>query len=129
MDSRGVGQKGEDLAEDYLRREKNFRILARNWREGPREIDLIAWDGPVMVVVEVKTRRRETPVPPRVAVNRAKKAALRKAVYAFLRTLRQRTRAVRFDVVEVLLEPLEGTDPVVRHYENISLFSVHFRPS
>ncbi len=50
-----VGRFGEQLAGDYLA-EACLTILERNWRCPEGEIDIIALDGSVLVVVEVKTR-------------------------------------------------------------------------
>ena len=54
-DHNDFGKKGEQIAVDYLRG-KGFRILETNWRRGRNEIDIIARDGKVLVVVEVKSR-------------------------------------------------------------------------
>ncbi|MCH8475702.1 MAG: YraN family protein [Opitutales bacterium] len=123
-----VGAKGESLAAEFLR-QKKIRVFARNWSDGRHELDLLAWEGEVLVVIEVKTRTKEGLVPARSAVDRQKKAAVRKGVYHFLRTLRHKPKAIRFDIVEVIQEPLDGEPgPVVRHYSHIPLFSKHFRP-
>ncbi|WP_017605423.1 YraN family protein [Nocardiopsis alkaliphila] len=52
-----LGRRGETLAARYLER-VGMWILARNWRapDGTGEIDIVAREGPVLVVVEVKTR-------------------------------------------------------------------------
>lgn len=120
-----TGRLGEEQAAEFLRREKGFHIVQRNWRAGKDEIDLLAWDGPVLVLIEVKTRQTESLVPARVAVNRDKKAALRRAFFQYVKTLATRPRAVRFDIVEVYLAV--GTPCPVRHYPNIPLFGKHFR--
>ena len=56
-----AGETGEQLAAAFLRRERGYRIVARNWRS-PRdrraEVDLVCRDGDVLVFVEVKTRCR-----------------------------------------------------------------------
>ena len=36
-----TGKWGEDLAADYLR-EKGYEIIERDWRDGHRDIDIIA---------------------------------------------------------------------------------------
>ena len=51
-----AGQRGEDLAAEHLER-LGFEILARNHRTRFGELDLVAFDGDVLVFVEVKTRR------------------------------------------------------------------------
>lgn len=55
-DRQAIGRYGEDLAAHELEK-LGFRIVDRNWRTGRGEIDLVAWDGDILVFVEVKTRR------------------------------------------------------------------------
>jgi len=50
-----IGQKGENLATDYLLK-NNFEILDRNYREGRIEIDIIAKKNKCLYFIEVKTR-------------------------------------------------------------------------
>ena len=80
-----AGDRGERLAAAWLRRERGFTIVARNWRS-PRdrrdEIDLVARDGEVMVFVEVKTRGADALVPGYYAVDDRKKRVLRRAAQA-----------------------------------------------
>lgn len=53
---RALGQLGEDLAAEHLRR-LGFVIVDRNVRTRHGEIDAIAFDGRTLAFVEVKTRR------------------------------------------------------------------------
>ncbi|MBN2806163.1 MAG: YraN family protein [Prolixibacteraceae bacterium] len=50
-----LGQLGEELAHEYLVK-KGYKIRARNWHFNHYELDIVAEDGPELVVVEVKTR-------------------------------------------------------------------------
>jgi len=128
-DSRG--ETGERLAADFLRRERNFKLVVRNWRS-PRdrraELDLVCRDGAVLVFVEVKTRTAGALVPGYFAVDRRKKRALLRACGAYLAQLAARPDTFRFDIVEVAL-PGDGVDgvPVVRHFANVPLFPKRFR--
>lgn len=55
-----LGRAGEQMAADLLR-SKGYQILDRNWRSGRSgEIDLVAQDGPCLVIVEVRTRRGQS---------------------------------------------------------------------
>jgi putative endonuclease len=124
----GSGAMAERHAAEWLRRERGFRILAMNWRN-PRdlreELDLVCEDGGVLVFVEVKARNALAMVPGYYAVDRRKKRALTRACKAYLARLRPKPFTFRFDIVEVALPIGRGT-PVVRHFENIPLFSKHY---
>jgi len=126
----GTGERGERLAAAWLRRERGFRIVARNWRS-PRdrrdELDLVARDGEVLVFVEVKTRAPGALVTGYHAVDARKKAVMRRAIEAYLTGLRTKPRTVRFDVVEVTLAS-GAAAPEVRHFSNVTLFSRQWRP-
>lgn len=129
-----AGGEGERLAADWLRRERGFEIVARNWRsphDRRDELDLVCRDGEVLVFVEVKARAATALVPGYFAVDARKKRVVRRAATAYLAGLVERPRTFRFDVVEVsgtvsasAVSP-GGTE--IRHFENIPLFSKHFR--
>ena len=154
-DALNSGERGERSAEEFLRRECGFVIVARNWRN-PRdrreEIDLVARDGEVLVFIEVKTRAARALVSGYHAVNARKKTILRRAVGAYLAALADKPRTFRFDLVEVTIPanapvhrasvPVHGvsthsarttdaaTKPVceVRHFANVPFFPKHFQP-
>ncbi len=66
-----LGKYGEDLATSHLR-SQGMAILARNWRCDIGEIDIVARDGDVLVVCEVKTRSRTDYGTPFDAISAAK---------------------------------------------------------
>jgi len=112
-----AGEWGEEQAERVLRG-KGWKIVGRRVRVGRKdELDLVARAGPVLVFVEVKTRKSEQFGRPYEAVDRAKRRCLSRAAYRYLLALRPRPEYFRFDVVEVIGEP-DGPDPVIRHIEN-----------
>lgn len=122
-----AGLQGERLAATYLKTKNGFKIVARNWRS-PRdrrdEIDLVCRDGKVLVFVEVKTRSADALVSGYHAVDKAKKRIMQRACTDYLRRLGEAGQppTYRFDIVEVQ-RATDGNQPVVRHYENIPLFS------
>jgi putative endonuclease len=110
---RALGRLGEDLAAAHLTR-LDFTILARNVRTRRGEIDLIAFDGHTLAVVEVKTRRGSTR-PPHVRPEQEPLAWLRPRQQARLRRLalswlsenrpgRPWASAIRFDAVGVIVD-------------------------
>lgn len=125
----GSGADGERIAAEWLRRERRFSIVARNWRS-PRdrreEIDLVCRDGEALVFVEVKTRSARALVPGYHAVDAAKKRVLQRATRTYLSLLRERPAVVRFDVVEVAFPAPPATVPEVLHFENVPLFAKFF---
>ncbi len=55
MSNTAVGNKGEDLACEYLEKH-GYKILERNYRIRGGEIDIVAMDENYLAFVEVKTR-------------------------------------------------------------------------
>ncbi len=53
-----LGQWGETQAQRFLQGQ-GFKPIARNWRDGKGELDLVMADDRAIVIVEVKTRRNE----------------------------------------------------------------------
>jgi putative endonuclease len=96
-----VGRYGEDVAARYLV-ESGFDVLARNWRCSAGEIDIVARDGDVLVICEVKTRSSTAYGLPAEAVTARKAARLRQLALWWLREHPGGGTAVRFDVVSVL---------------------------
>lgn len=97
-----LGKLGEDLATKYLIG-KGYPILARNWRNGRDEIDIIARDGEWLVIVEVKTRTSEYFGEPETAVTNAKQKSLVRAAEAYIFAFDYKGET-RFDVIGILFD-------------------------
>ena len=113
-----TGIEGEEATLFFLRR-KGYVIVARRWTSGdrPGDVDLIAWDGPVLGFVEVKTRTAQDMTPAEAAVDRHKRHTLRRLATQYLRQLGRPDRPpVRFDIVSVYLVP--GRPREFVHFEN-----------
>ncbi len=107
-----VGREGEALAANFLQ-QKGYEIVDRNWRYGPKEIDIVARDGDTMVFVEVKTRSTLAFELPQEAVTKKKMKNLVEAADAYL-IQRNIDLESRFDIVAVL----NGNPPkVIEHLE------------
>jgi putative endonuclease len=78
-----IGAAGEKAAEDWLA-EEGFRIVARNWRSGRYELDIVAHRGGAIHFVEVKTRDADGWTSPEEALTPAKPRSFRYAVQAWL---------------------------------------------
>ena len=78
-----VGRKGEEEASRYLTR-LGHRILARNWRGGHLELDIVTLMGNELHFVEVKSRVAPVMAEPQRNVGREKQRRLVAAAQAFL---------------------------------------------
>lgn len=106
-----LGEWGEALAARHLAR-AGYEILARNWRTGRLELDLIARDGDTIAFVEVKTRRAGG-LHPADAVDRTKRRRLRRAAARWIASQPIRAAGYRFDVVSIVQRP--AARPLLRH--------------
>ncbi len=112
-----TGLEGEDAAYFYLRR-KGYVVVARRWSSGtvPGDLDLIAWQGPLLCIVEVKTRTAHDIAPAEIAMDDHKRDTLRRLARQYVRQLPQDIAPpVRFDVISVYLVP--GTEKEFVHFE------------
>jgi putative endonuclease len=112
-----VGRYGEDVAARHLAA-AGMQVLARNWRCDLGEIDLVAQDGPTLVVCEVKTRRGLDYGTPLEAVTARKMSRLRRLAARWLAESGQRPPQVRIDVVSVLMR--ERGAAVVEHLRGVA---------
>ncbi|HNY03386.1 MAG TPA: YraN family protein [Bacteroidales bacterium] len=108
-----LGKAGEEIAAVMLAG-KGYRILERNWRFGKEEIDIIARDGPDIVIIEVKTRSSNVFAEPEASVTKAKQRVLVRAANAYV-NFKRFSGEVRFDIVSILLMP--GKE-VVNHIQD-----------
>ena len=107
-----VGAYGERLASRHLEA-AGLVVLARNWRCGEGEVDLILLDGADVVFCEVKTRRSGRFGAPAEAVGGAKVRRLRRVAACWLAQSSRQPREIRFDVVSVRPQPRGAS--VVEH--------------
>lgn len=94
-------------------------VVARRWTSGDLrgDVDLIAWNGPLLCIIEVKTRTAHDVAPAEAAVDSHKRHMLRRLAHRYVRQLpRETPPPVRFDVVSVYLVPGEEREFV--HFEN-----------
>lgn len=118
-----VGAKGERCAARYLRR-RGYRILARNWRTGRYELDIVASVRGVLVIVEVKTRTEGAWVGGAASVDRRKRRALLSATRRLVRRIHPPPQSLQFDIVEVWF--CKDGRHHVSHMPNIDLFPKGF---
>jgi putative endonuclease len=112
-----IGVEGELAAYFHLRR-KGYRVVARRWTTSsqPGDLDLIAWRGPLLCFIEVKTRTAHDAIPAEGVVDADKRATLRRLARQYMRKLPgEIPPAVRFDILSVYLIP--GRAQEFQHFE------------
>lgn len=120
-----LGRRGEALAAEYLLA-RGYELVAANFKLGvgrnrrgavvEAEIDLVAYDGPVLCFVEVKTRRSDWFAAPEANVDLRKQRQVTRAARAYRRLLGLSDAPFRYDVVSVILPPpdTDGREPAPR---------------
>ena len=111
MDRATIGRSAEDVAADFLTGH-GLTVLLRNYRRRSGELDLVAREGDVLVVAEVRTRSTEEFGGAAASVDGWKQ---HKIIRATLQLLQQRKDLaqlrVRFDVIVV--RGADGQRPTV----------------
>ena len=96
-----LGSVGEKKAAKFLK-DKGYKIIAKNYKTGIGEIDLICSDGDTTVFCEVKTRTSDAFGMPSEAVNKEKQKKYFKLAEQFLiKKFKRIDVKCRFDVIEV----------------------------
>ncbi|XXX81071.1 YraN family protein [Sorangium sp. So ce134] len=104
---RALGVRAEDAVVAYLVAQ-GMEVVARNARVGRLEIDVIARDGPVIAIVEVRTRGAGSYVRALDSIDAGKRARVRRAGEQLWRARFSRVRGVermRFDAASVTFLP------------------------
>ena len=111
MDRAVLGRSAEDLAADFLA-EQGLTVLLRNYRRRGGELDLIAQDGDVLVVAEVRTRSTDEFGGAAASVDGWKQHKIVRATTQLLQHRKEFARLrVRFDVLVV--RGADGEHPTV----------------
>ena len=90
--------------------------MGRNYRgrNGGIEVDLIGWDGPSLVFIEVKSRSRDDFGQPEEAVDHEKQVRLIRAAGEYIHRRGVGWTQVRFDVVSILF----GEETALTHIQD-----------
>lgn len=99
--SHEIGRKGEDAAAELLER-GGWTILARNFRLGHKEIDLIVRRDRLVAFVEVKSRAGLRFGHPLESITRAKRAEIERVARAWVAAHGRNGDLYRFDAVSIL---------------------------
>jgi putative endonuclease len=117
-----LGARGESLAIEHLDR-SGYRIVAtnftlpigRNLRETIvyAEIDIVAYDGPILCFIEVKARASDDFAPPQTNVDLRKRRQIARAARAYRRMFGLTNSPFRYDVITVVGKP-DDTNPRIK---------------
>ncbi|HZT58677.1 MAG TPA: YraN family protein [Pyrinomonadaceae bacterium] len=109
-----LGRQGESLAAEYLLA-RGYKLVGSNFKLGvgrnrrgavvQAEIDLVAYDGPTLCFVEVKTRASDRFAAPEANVDLRKQRQITRAARVYRRQMGLTPAPCRFDVVSVLIPP------------------------
>jgi len=108
------GDKGEDLAEEYLRT-NGYTILERNWRWSRAEADIIAKEGDILVFIEVKTRTYPYLGQPEDFVNERKLLMLNDLANRYMESIGYDWE-IRFDLIAIILHEPFGHE--IKHLKD-----------
>ncbi|MGD8287995.1 MAG: YraN family protein [Gemmatimonadota bacterium] len=111
-----LGRRGEDCAHAYLQR-NGWTVVARNYRFGRREVDLVARRGRLVAFVEVKTRAGKGFGAPEEAVTRLKRREIETVAREYLWRHRLDDVDVRFDVIAIRGRS-RGSTLRIEHFED-----------
>ena len=104
----------KNLAADFLK-QKNYKILIRNFRYQRAEVDIIAEFEDLIVVIEVKARSYNALIEPQEAVTKKKIKAILLCSDFFMKE-NQIDKEVRFDIITVV--PNESGKLEINHIED-----------
>ncbi|MFI3302563.1 MAG: YraN family protein [Rikenellaceae bacterium] len=94
-----VGNRGEDIATEWLRK-NGYMIVARNWRDGHYELDIIAQRGFSLHIIEVKSRAKSSWERPEEAMNRDKMRSIMRGASRYLAS-HPTELEVQFDLIAI----------------------------
>lgn len=113
-----LGRWGEERAARFLER-RGWTVLARNYRFGRREVDLVVRRGDTVAFVEVKTRAGSGFGAPQDAITLLKRREVEAVASDFLRRHRLGQAQVRFDAVAIRVRRGPGhTEVALEHLED-----------
>lgn len=98
-----IGQQGEDIATEYLRK-VGYKIIERNFVCKLGEIDIIAKDKKELVFIEIKTRTNNIYGLPKEAVNFIKKKHIYYSAEFYIYLKRIKYMSIRIDVIEIQIQ-------------------------
>ncbi|MGI9166301.1 MAG: YraN family protein [Pyrinomonadaceae bacterium] len=122
-----LGRRGEELAAAYLQ-QAGYQIVASNFTVPVGrnrndalisvEIDLVAYDGPVLSFIEVKTRASDWFAAPAANVGLRKQRQIMRAARAYRRIFGLTSNPYRYDVLSIVIPEQSMNDPQIELLRN-----------
>lgn len=112
-----LGRWGEEVAAQYLT-DHGWYIRHRDWHCGHRDIDIVAIDGDMsmLLIVEVKTRASAVMGDPDKAIDSEKRNNIIKTASCYVKAFRLNNLEVRYDTISVVGTP--DTGYTIEHKRN-----------
>ena len=112
-----LGNRGEDIAAEYIR-SLSYQLIARNYRLGRLEFDLITRQGKEYVFIEVKTRQASLNDKHDSFLSARQYQILKRAINIYGRKNHIASDNIRLDLIIVLMDSREKSAKII-HYKNI----------
>ncbi len=110
MEKQELGRLGEALARDFLI-EKGYKLLAKNYRLGHFEVDLIFEHDRNLIAVEVKTRKDKQAIAP---IFRSVQYGRIQSCMNYYAQSKGLDRDIRIDLIKVQISSVD--EPVIKHW-------------
>lgn len=114
-EKRSLKRRGEDAAAAYLER-VGICVVGRSWRCDAGVIDVVAWDGDILVLVDVKTRRSSAK-PAVVEMTQAMRRRVDRLALAYREHADMESKLWRYDRVDLLV--IADDRALLRHQRDL----------
>jgi putative endonuclease len=128
-----LARAGERAALEYLKIHEGYVVVATNFtaplgrgirnRKITGEIDIVAYDGDVLVFVEVKTRSSDEVALPQAAVNLRKQRQIARTARRYRQILDVAGEPYRYDVVSIILDSEGYRIELLKNYFSDAVFA------
>jgi putative endonuclease len=119
-----TGQKGEDLACEYLKKQ-DYKIIERNFRCKIGEIDIVAKNKKILIFIEVKSKRsisKNNLWSPELNITNKKKIKLQNLANLYLTEKHYNLEKTLYQIDVIAIELFPDDSHELRHYE-IAVFN------
>ncbi len=115
MNKKIIGDKGEDIAENYLKK-KGYKIIERNFKTRSLEIDIIAEKENILVFVEVRSKTKNNFGTPEETIDFKKLRKLKSNAEKYI-NYKKYNGVCRIDAICIIFKNKNKVK--LNHYKNI----------